>query len=99
FTHGLPRLFSTDTSLNCCPDMWIHYNYLGLRLESISRALCRLEREGLIEFKERGRREISIPNLEALSEFIRCARKTSTFRGCRDSSDICKIRSKMNAGK
>ncbi|MEB0141235.1 hypothetical protein QN363_19630, partial [Undibacterium sp. CCC2.1] len=26
FTHGLPRLFSTDTSLNCCPDMWIHYN-------------------------------------------------------------------------
>lgn len=44
--------------------------YLGLRLESVSRALSKLAKQGLIEFNERGRREISIPNLDAMSEFI-----------------------------
>lgn len=45
-------------------------NYLGLRLESVSRALSRLERCGVIRFNEKGRRDISIPNLAALSGFI-----------------------------
>jgi CRP/FNR family transcriptional regulator len=45
-------------------------NYLGLTLESVSRALSRLARCGVIEFNEKGRRDISIPNLSALSEFI-----------------------------
>ena len=44
-------------------------NYLGLRLESVSRALSRLSRCGVIRFNEKGRRDISIPSLEALSNF------------------------------
>jgi CRP/FNR family transcriptional regulator len=45
-------------------------HYLGLRLESVSRALSRLARCGIIQFNEKGRREISIPDLDALSDFI-----------------------------
>lgn len=45
-------------------------HYLGLRLESVSRALSKLARYGIIQFNEKGRREISIPDLDALSEFI-----------------------------
>ncbi|MBU3739484.1 MAG: Crp/Fnr family transcriptional regulator [Rhodoferax sp.] len=45
-------------------------NYLGLTLESVSRALSRLARCKVIEFNEKGRRDISIPNLQALSDFI-----------------------------
>ena len=45
-------------------------NHLGLRLESVSRALSRLARCGIIEFNERGRRDISIPDLGALKNFI-----------------------------
>ena len=45
-------------------------HYLGLRLESVSRALSRLARGGIIQFNERGRREISIPDLSALGNFV-----------------------------
>lgn len=45
-------------------------HYLGLRLESVSRALSRLARCGIIQFNEKGRREISIPDLDALRDFI-----------------------------
>lgn len=45
-------------------------HYLGLTLESVSRALSRLARCGVVEFKEKGRRDISIPSLAALSNFI-----------------------------
>lgn len=45
-------------------------SYLGLRLESVSRALSRLARNGIVQFNERGRREISIPDLSALSAFV-----------------------------
>ena len=45
-------------------------HHLGLTLESVSRALSRLARCGVIEFNEKGRRDISIPNLAALSAFI-----------------------------
>lgn len=45
-------------------------NYLGLSVESVSRALSRLARVGVIEFNERARRDISIPNLGALRNYI-----------------------------
>ena len=48
-------------------------NYLGMTLETVSRALSRLARTDVIRFAEKGRREIEIPQVEALSEFIqRC---------------------------
>ena len=45
-------------------------NYLGMTLESVSRALSRLARCRLIEFAEKGRRDIRIPQVEALAEFV-----------------------------
>ena len=45
-------------------------HYLGLTLESVSRALSRLARCGVIEFNEKGRRDISIPSLAGLRNFI-----------------------------
>ncbi|MEO6745606.1 MAG: Crp/Fnr family transcriptional regulator [Caldimonas sp.] len=45
-------------------------NYLGLTLETVSRALSRLARGKLIAFAEKGRREISIPEVGALGEFV-----------------------------
>ena len=53
-------------------------NYLGLRLESVSRALSRLARCGVIEFNEKGRRDISIPSLGALSDFIQNVTETAS---------------------
>jgi CRP/FNR family transcriptional regulator len=48
-------------------------NYLGLTLESVSRALSKLARENLIAFTEKGRREVRIPDLGALAGFVqRC---------------------------
>ncbi|HEY9027745.1 MAG TPA: helix-turn-helix domain-containing protein [Burkholderiaceae bacterium] len=48
-------------------------NYLGLTLETVSRALSRLDREGLIRFADKGRRELQLPDLAALGEFVRQA--------------------------
>jgi len=48
-------------------------NYLGLTLETVSRALSRLAREGLIGFADGARREIAIPDHEALGEFVQGA--------------------------
>ena len=45
-------------------------NYLGMTLETVSRALSRLARCGLIDFIDKGRREIRIPQGEALTEFV-----------------------------
>lgn len=45
-------------------------NYLGLRVESVSRALSKLAQCGVIEFNERARRSIYVPNLAALRDFI-----------------------------
>jgi len=48
-------------------------NYLGMTLETVSRALSRLARGDVIRFAEKGRREIQIPQVAALNEFIqRC---------------------------
>ncbi len=49
-------------------------NHLGLRLESVSRALSRLARSGVIYFNEKGRRDISIPSLTALRGFVHNSR-------------------------
>ncbi len=48
-------------------------NYLGMTLESVSRALSRLARDRVIEFVEKGRRDVQIPDVGALSAFVqRC---------------------------
>ena len=49
-------------------------SYLGLTLESVSRAITRLAREDVIQFGESSRREVHIPKLTALHDFVRrCA--------------------------
>lgn len=45
-------------------------NYLGLTLESVSRALSRLAKANLIGFEGKGRRDVSIPDVAALSAFV-----------------------------
>jgi CRP/FNR family transcriptional regulator len=45
-------------------------NYLGMTLESVSRALSRMARESLIRFVEKGRRDIQIPEVGALQAFV-----------------------------
>ena len=48
-------------------------NYLGMKLETVSRALSRLAREKLISFNATGRRDLQIHDVAALGEFIqRC---------------------------
>jgi CRP/FNR family transcriptional regulator, anaerobic regulatory protein len=48
-------------------------NYLGMTLETVSRSLSKLARDKVIDFAEKGRRDIRIPCVEALSGFIqRC---------------------------
>jgi CRP/FNR family transcriptional regulator len=47
-------------------------NYLGMKLETVSRALSRLARDGIIQFNE-NRRDISIPDVAVLAAFVqRC---------------------------
>ena len=48
-------------------------NYLGMTLETVSRALSRLARGDVIRFCEKGRRDIHIPQVEALTTFIQRA--------------------------
>ena len=45
-------------------------NYLGLTLESVSRALSKLARENVIGFAAKCRREIEIPSIAALAAFV-----------------------------
>lgn len=48
-------------------------NYLGMTLETVSRALSRLARDKVIGFASKGRRDVQIPNVDALSAFVqRC---------------------------
>ncbi|MEJ8850841.1 Crp/Fnr family transcriptional regulator [Variovorax rhizosphaerae] len=55
-------------------------NYLGMTLETVSRALSRMARDEVIRFAEKGRREIHIPQVQALTSFIReaCAAPVGT---------------------
>jgi CRP/FNR family transcriptional regulator len=56
-------------------------NYLGMTLESVSRALSKLVREKVIAFAEKGRRDILIPDLRALSAFAhRCTGGTRVLQ-------------------
>jgi CRP/FNR family transcriptional regulator, anaerobic regulatory protein len=48
-------------------------NTLGMTLETVSRALCRMARAGVIQFQEKGRRDISIPSIDGLADFIQAA--------------------------
>ena len=45
-------------------------NYLGMTLETVSRALSRLARDKVIGFASKGRRDVHIPNVAALSAFV-----------------------------
>jgi CRP/FNR family transcriptional regulator len=48
-------------------------NYLGITLETVSRAMSRLARDNIIAFAEKGRRDVQIPDVGALSAFVqRC---------------------------
>jgi CRP/FNR family transcriptional regulator len=56
-------------------------NYLGMTLETVSRALCRLARDEVIEFAEKGRRDIRIADVDALSAFVqRCLAPEQTLQ-------------------
>jgi CRP/FNR family transcriptional regulator len=56
-------------------------NYLGMTLETVSRALSRLARDEVIEFAEKGRRDIRIADVEALSAFVqRCLAPARTLQ-------------------
>jgi CRP/FNR family transcriptional regulator len=45
-------------------------NYLGMTLESVSRALSKLARQNIIAFAQKGRRDVQIPDAGALSAFV-----------------------------
>jgi CRP/FNR family transcriptional regulator, anaerobic regulatory protein len=48
-------------------------NYLGMKLETVSRALSRLARDAVIAFSENGRRDVRIPDMSVLAAFVqRC---------------------------
>ena len=46
-------------------------NYLGMTLETVSRAFSRLARDKVIALAEKDRRDVRIPDVGALSEFVR----------------------------
>jgi CRP/FNR family transcriptional regulator, anaerobic regulatory protein len=49
-------------------------NYLGMTLETVSRALSKLARDKVIAFNEKGRRELHIPDVAALAALVTSAR-------------------------
>ena len=56
-------------------------NYLGMTLETVSRALSKLARDKLIAFVEKGRRDVSIPDVGALAAFVqRCLMPAPTLQ-------------------
>ena len=56
-------------------------NFLGMTLETVSRALSRLARDTVIVFAEKGRREVQIPDVGALSTFVqRCLSPVPTLQ-------------------
>ena len=56
-------------------------NFLGMTLETVSRALSKLARDKVICFAEKGRRDIRIPDVAALSGFVqRCLAPVATLQ-------------------
>ena len=56
-------------------------NYLGMTLETVSRALSKLARGKVIAFAEKGRRDVHIPDVSALSAFVqRCLSPVPTLQ-------------------
>jgi len=56
-------------------------NYLGMTLETVSRALSKLARSGVIAFAGKGRRDIRIDDVAALSAFVqRCLAPASALQ-------------------
>ena len=56
-------------------------NYLGMTLETVSRALSRLARDKLIGFASKDRRDLQIPSVAALSAFVqRCLSQAPTLQ-------------------
>ncbi|WP_280156043.1 Crp/Fnr family transcriptional regulator [Piscinibacter sp. XHJ-5] len=56
-------------------------NYLGMTLETVSRALSKLARDKVIAFAEKGRRDVQIPDVGALSTFVqRCLAPAPTLQ-------------------
>ena len=56
-------------------------NYLGMTLETVSRALSKLARDKVIAFNEKGRRDVNIPDVAALSAFVqRCLAPAPTLQ-------------------
>ncbi len=56
-------------------------NYLGMTLETVSRALSRLARDKVIGFASKGRRDVQIPSVAALSAFVqRCLAPAPTLQ-------------------
>jgi CRP/FNR family transcriptional regulator len=45
-------------------------DFLGVRVESVSRAFSKLEKLGLIAFSENSHRQITVPDWQALEEFV-----------------------------
>ncbi len=45
-------------------------NYLGMTLETVSRAMSKLARDNIIAFAEKGRRDVRIPDVAALAAFV-----------------------------
>lgn len=48
-------------------------NFLGMKLETVSRALSRLARDQVIRFSENGRRDVCIPDLALLDAFVQAS--------------------------
>ena len=56
-------------------------NYLGMTLETVSRALSKLARDEVIHFAEKGRRDIRIADVGALAGFVqRCLSPKPTLQ-------------------
>jgi CRP/FNR family transcriptional regulator, anaerobic regulatory protein len=56
-------------------------NYLGMTLETVSRALSKLARDEIICFADKSRRDIRIADVDALSSFVqRCLTPVATLQ-------------------
>ena len=56
-------------------------NHLGMTLETVSRALSKLARDKIIAFTEKGRRDLSVPDVKALAAFVqRCLEPAPTLQ-------------------